>query len=189
MLPKPPYRLSDEEAHLYTAVTDYVREEFNRAEALANAKRAGTVGFALTILQRRLASSPEAIYQSLRRRRERLESRLRELEVLQRGGQPSPVIVFMAPELDAVDVEDLDDAPEQEVEDAEARIFDQATAARSIVELKAELDNPEGAREPRPRRTPSKRGYQVARAREPARRDLHGYRTGRPDRGAGHSQR
>ena len=53
-----PYRLSDEEAHLYTAVTDYVREEFNRAEALANAKRAGTVGFALTILQRRLASSP-----------------------------------------------------------------------------------------------------------------------------------
>ena len=63
-----PYRLSDEEAHLYTAVTDYVREEFNRAEALANAKRAGTVGFALTILQRRLASSPEAIYQSLRRR-------------------------------------------------------------------------------------------------------------------------
>ena len=79
-----PYRLSDEEAHLYTAVTDYVREEFNRAEALANAKRAGTVGFALTILQRRLASSPEAIYQSLRRRRERLESRLRELEVLQR---------------------------------------------------------------------------------------------------------
>ncbi len=135
-----PYRLSDEEAHLYTAVTDYVREEFNRAEALANAKRAGTVGFALTILQRRLASSPEAIYQSLRRRRERLESRLRELEVLQRGGQPSPAIAFTAPELDADDVEDLDDAPEQEVEDAEARILDQATAARSIVELKAELD-------------------------------------------------
>ena len=135
-----PYRLSDQEAHLYTAVTDYVREEFNRAEALANAKRAGTVGFALTILQRRLASSPEAIYQSLRRRRERLESRLRELEVLQRGGQPSPVIAFTAPELDADDVEDLDDAPEQEVEDAEARILDQATAARSIVELKAELD-------------------------------------------------
>ena len=65
---------------LYKAVTEYVREEFNRAEALENDKRAGTVGFALTILQRRLASSPEAIYQSLRRRRERLESRLRELE-------------------------------------------------------------------------------------------------------------
>ncbi|MFO0767683.1 MAG: DEAD/DEAH box helicase [Nitrospiraceae bacterium] len=74
-----PYKLSPAEAQLYKAVTDYVREEFNRAEALQNDKRAGTVGFALTILQRRLASSPEAIYQSLRRRRERLESRLREL--------------------------------------------------------------------------------------------------------------
>ena len=61
-----PYQLSEAEAQLYEAVTDYVREEFNRADALANAKRAGTVGFALTILQRRLASSPEAIYQSLR---------------------------------------------------------------------------------------------------------------------------
>jgi hypothetical protein len=39
-------------------VTDYVREEFNRAEALENDARKGTVGFALTILQRRLASSP-----------------------------------------------------------------------------------------------------------------------------------
>ena len=135
-----PYKLSDDEARLYTAVTDYVREEFNRADALANAKRAGTVGFALTILQRRLASSPEAIYQSLRRRRERLESRLRELEVLQRGGQLSRSIAFTAPELDTDDVEDLDDAPEQEVEDAEARILDQATAARSIAELKAEIE-------------------------------------------------
>jgi hypothetical protein len=39
-----PYRLSDGEARLYREVTDYVREEFNRAEALANDKRAGTVG-------------------------------------------------------------------------------------------------------------------------------------------------
>ena len=46
-----PYRLSDAETHLYKTVTDYVREEFNRAEALENDKRAGTVGFALTILQ------------------------------------------------------------------------------------------------------------------------------------------
>src|SRR5499426_150549 len=80
-----PYKLSDAEAQLYKAVTDYVRDEFNRAESLQNDKRAGTVGFALTILQRRLASSPEAIYQSLRRRRERLESRLREMELLHRA--------------------------------------------------------------------------------------------------------
>ena len=69
------YDLSPLEAQLYTAVTEYVQEEFNRADKLNN-ERKTTVGFALTILQRRLASSPEAIYQSLRRRRERLEHRL-----------------------------------------------------------------------------------------------------------------
>ncbi|MCY3730612.1 MAG: hypothetical protein OXF98_04655, partial [Rhodospirillaceae bacterium] len=164
-----PYQLSDEEAHLYTAVTDYVREEFNRAEALANAKRAGTVGFALTILQRRLASSPEALYQSLRRRRERLESRLRELEVLQRGGQPSPVIAFTAPELDADDVADLDDAPEQEGRrrrGAHPRPGYRRPLHRGV---ESGARNPEGAGGPRARRAPPWRGHQVVRAREPAR--------------------
>jgi len=50
------YTLSDPEAQLYHAVTEYVREEFNRADQLDNGGRKGTVGFALTILQRRLAS-------------------------------------------------------------------------------------------------------------------------------------
>ena len=137
------YKLSDEEARLYRAVTEYVREEFNRADALANAKRAGTVGFALTILQRRLASSPEAIYQSLRRRRERLEGQLRELEAASRVQSPEPGIPSIGlrvPELDADDFEDIDEAPEQEIEDVEARVLDEATAARSVVELKAEIE-------------------------------------------------
>jgi hypothetical protein len=76
------YTLSLLEADLYRQVTEYVRQEFNRADALESEGRKGTVGFALTTLQRRLASSPEAIYQSLRRRRERLESRLREEQLL-----------------------------------------------------------------------------------------------------------
>ena len=135
-----PYKLSDAEAQLYREVTDYVRQEFNRAEALQNDKRAGTVGFALTILQRRLASSPEAIYQSLRRRRERLESRLRELELLQRGGEVAPAIASAVPLLDAEDLEDLDEAPDGEVQAAEEQILDQATAARTIAELKAEIE-------------------------------------------------
>jgi len=133
-----PYKLSDVEARLYREVTEYVREEFNRAEALQNEKRAGTVGFALTILQRRLASSSEAIYQSLRRRRERLEKRLREMEILQRSGAvPAPGIG--GPILDADDVEDLEEAPENEVEVAEEEILDQATAAATLVELKHEI--------------------------------------------------
>ena len=133
-----PYKLSPAEARLYKEVTDYVRQEFNRAEALENDKRAGTVGFALTILQRRLASSPEAIYQSLRRRRERLEKRWRELDVMQRSG--SAIIQSVSgPTLDADDVEDLEEAPENEVEAIEEAVLDQATAAATLAELKIEI--------------------------------------------------
>ena len=138
-----PYELSPAEAGLYKAVTDYVREEFNRAEALQNDRRAGTVGFALTILQRRLASSPEAIYQSLRRRRERLESQLREMEVMHRGGRLASQL-SMKQGYDAEDVENLDDAPEDEVLAAEEAVLDQATAAKSIAELRAEIDTLKG---------------------------------------------
>lgn len=133
-----PYKLSDAEAHLYKEVTAYVRDEFNRAEKLENNKRTGTVGFALTILQRRLASSPEAIYQSLHRRSERLQKRLRELEILQRGAA-AEAFAATTPTLDEEDVEDLEEAPDNEVEAAEEEILDQATAARTIGELKAEI--------------------------------------------------
>jgi superfamily II DNA or RNA helicase len=133
-----PYRLSDAEARLYKAVTEYVREEFNRAEALQNDKRSGTVGFALTVLQRRLASSPEAIYQSLRRRRERLEKRLRELELLQRGAAAQAALQA-GRTLDPDDVEDLEEAPDNEVEEAEEEILDEATAAATLAELKIEI--------------------------------------------------
>ena len=131
-----PYKLSDGEASLYTAVTAYVREEFNRAEALKNDKRAGTVGFALTILQRRLASSPEAIYQSLKRRRKRLLDKLNEFI---KKGDVEVISVYSEHLLDTDDMADLDDAPDNEVEKVETEILDEATAARSIEELKAEI--------------------------------------------------
>jgi len=132
-----PYKLSDLEARLYQEVTEYVREEFNRVEAFENDRRAGTVGFALMILQRRLASSPQAIHVSLKRRKERLESRLREMELISRGAQvvqPDDV-----PAYDAEQLEDFEDAPESELLDLEIAVLDQATAARSIDELKAEI--------------------------------------------------
>lgn len=132
-----PYELTPAEQQLYSEVTAYVREEFNRAEALQNDKRAGTVGFALTILQRRLASSPEAIYQSLKRRRERLEKRLRELQALQ-GGVAS-AIDFQGPTLDADDIDELDDAPDDEIETTEEEVLDQATASRTMAELRTEI--------------------------------------------------
>jgi len=133
------YKLSDPEAELYTKVTEYVREEFNRAERLENEGRKGTVGFALTILQRRLASSPEAIYQSLRRRRERLEKRCREEELLKRGAEVKIDWGREIPTLTADDLDDLEDAPDEEVEDTEEKVVDLASAALTITELKAEI--------------------------------------------------
>jgi superfamily II DNA or RNA helicase len=133
-----PYKLSDLEARLYEEVTEYVRQEFNRADALENGRRAGTVGFALTILQRRLASSPEAIFQSLKRRRERLEKRLRELELLHRGMVGTAGLD--APDLDADDIDDLEDAPETEIEATEEQVLDQATTAATLGELGLEID-------------------------------------------------
>ncbi len=133
------YKLSELEARLYKDVTGYVREEWDRAEALENDGRRGTIGFALTILQRRLASSPEAIYQSLRRRRERLENRLREELLLKRGGE---VRIDFPPgvALSSEELEDLEDAPDTEVEETEEQILDQATAARTIAELEVEIN-------------------------------------------------
>ena len=132
------YRLSDLEQQLYHKVTEYVREEFNRADALENNGRKGTVGFALTILQRRLASSPEAIYQSIHRRRERLQKRLQDEEAFKQG---------LSDRLDfgrTINMEDLeddfDDVPEDERESTEEEVVDQATAARTVVELQAEIE-------------------------------------------------
>ncbi len=127
------YTLSDQEAVLYKQVTDYVREEFNRVEALANEGRKGTVGFALTILQRRLASSPEAIYQSLRRRRERLEKRLREEREPQRHGEETLWSLCLRGELE-------EDLTAEEWEVSEEEVMDQATAAQTIAELQAEIE-------------------------------------------------
>lgn len=131
------YRLSDAEAALYAAVTEYVKTEFARAEKLADGGRKGTVGFALTALQRRLASSPEAIYQSLRRRHQKLKRRIEEERLLQRGGQ-------IADRLDSHryasdDIWDADEAlSAEEYEELEETLVDQATAAQTIQELEAE---------------------------------------------------
>ena len=169
-----PYHLSPPEEALYKAVTEYVRNEFNRAEALENDKRAGTVGFALTILQRRLASSPEAIYQSLRRRRERLESRVcANWNCSSVPGRPRPSLPPLRPRSIAEDVDDLDEAPDNEVEAAEEEILDQATAARSIAELRIEIETLKGLEGQALVVRRSGTDTKWTRTFEPARRNLH----------------
>ena len=142
------YELSPEEEALYEEVTDYVRDEMNRAERFAGEsgddRRRVNVGFALTILQRRLASSPEAIYRSLIRRRERLERRLSEETSSAPGASRPPgegtASEGALPRLTADYLDDLEDAPETEVEEAEERILDQATAAATVAELRTEIE-------------------------------------------------
>lgn len=124
-----PYELTELEYSLYEQVTAYVREGMNRADRVGG-KRKNTVGFALTVLQRRLASSPEAIYKSLVRRTERLERK--KLEIL------NGTYTDKEP---TVDVEglDADDYSSEQIEELEEELLDAATAAQTVEELDAEL--------------------------------------------------
>jgi hypothetical protein len=116
------YELSDPEEQLYLAVTEYVTHEMTRADWLAqqeggegNQKRA-IVGFALTMLQRRLASSPNAIYRSLERRRKRLEATLGEARMAQNQAEQLAALTgnaslddLSAPRLARLDADELED--------------------------------------------------------------------------------
>ena len=140
------YELSDAEKDLYEAVTQYVREEMSRADRLkeqGDSKRGFTVGFALTVLQRRLASSPEAILQSLVRRHARLKKRRDEMRFGTASGTDNDLAMRLSEMLgrDVADAGDdeLDDVPSAEAEETESDVADAATAARTIAELDKEL--------------------------------------------------
>ena len=124
-----PYELTALEQDLYEDVTHYVREGMNRAEKLGG-KRKNTVGFALTVLQRRLASSPAAIYKSLVRRSERLERKKQEIL----NG------IYSDAET-AIDISafDEDEYNAEELEQIEEDVTDAATAAQTVEELSTEL--------------------------------------------------
>lgn len=124
-----PYELTALEQDLYEDVTHYVREGMNRAEKLGG-KRKNTVGFALTVLQRRLASSPAAIYKSLVRRSERLERKKQEIL----NG------IYSDAET-AIDISafDEDEYNAEELEQIEEDVMDAATAAQTVEELSTEL--------------------------------------------------
>lgn len=124
-----PYELTAGEYDLYDQVTEYVREGMNRADRIGG-KRKNTVGFALTVLQRRLASSPEAIYKSLVRRSERLERKKQEIL--------NGTYVEKEPRFNLGDLDD-DDFNAEEIEELEEELMDAATAAQTVEELDAEL--------------------------------------------------
>jgi SNF2 family DNA or RNA helicase len=137
------FDLSPLEDELYQAVTDYVRNGMNRAARMQEEgdKRKGIiVGFALAGLQRRLASSPAAIYHSLRRRRERLAKQAEQLRELAAGGRAIPA-AELPKGVKFADLEDFDydDFDDEELEELEDYVIDAATAAATAEELEAEV--------------------------------------------------
>lgn len=136
------YVLSVSESRLYHEVTEYVRNGMNRAEALmqgGDRRRGLVVGFALAGLQRRLASSPAAIHESLRRRREKVERRLVEVEQFAKATAPtrqSMPIGGMPASLDEFDYDEFSDV---EMESLDNAAVDAATAALAVGELQEEL--------------------------------------------------
>ncbi len=138
------YELSDKEAVLYEAVTRYVAEEMNRAEKLAaeagGDRRRTVVGFALTTLQRRLASSPAAIHESLKRRLKRLEQKLEEARQAKRAAEfQDDRIDFGIDIRGAATAEDLEDDLEEEPESEAQAFVDLASASTTVAELEKEI--------------------------------------------------
>jgi superfamily II DNA or RNA helicase len=131
-----PYELTEVENDLYELVTDYVRNGMNRAAKL-DGKRRNTVGFALTVLQRRLASSPEAIHRSLIRRAQRLELTKRGIE----NGAYREDRDVLRPDRYKYLTSDIDyvEVSAEDVEELEENLVDAATAAETIVELESEI--------------------------------------------------
>ncbi len=132
------YDLSPKELQLYEAVTSYVQEGMNRAkrlEAGADKRRGLAVGFALAALQRRLASSPHAIHESLRRRKEKLSKQLLEA---QRSGQLAPGVTLDRSISDN-DGFDTDDYDGEEFEQLEDEAIEGAVLATTILELEREV--------------------------------------------------
>ena len=128
------YPLTPAEQDLYVTVTDYVRDQMNLADQLANdGKRRSSVGFALTTLQRRLASSPRAIHRSLERRLARLTEQLAEARMGAAGLRLSASVEV--PD-DDFDDDDLTDAEREDLEDT---AVSGVTAAETIEQLEAEI--------------------------------------------------
>jgi superfamily II DNA or RNA helicase len=136
------YQLSEGEAALYTAVTEYVRNEMNRVERFAEGdkKKRNNVGFALQILQRRLASSPAAIYQSLKRRRERLENELAEALLSAKSRRPGINEPAINPDM----LGNIEEYGQEEVDELEDLISTGATTAETVEQLALEVETLKG---------------------------------------------
>jgi len=124
------FKLNHEEYDLYKAVTAYINEFLPQASG----RKKASVALVRTVLQRRLASSTMAIHESIRRRLERQETLLRELEEL-----PPAQLAKRLAQLQQrryVDAEQDEDDLDDEERD---RLIDDFTGAVALDQLRSEI--------------------------------------------------
>ena len=121
------YQLEGAEWELYEAVTDFVSRQLRE---IRGEHTKSTAGFALTIMQRRLASSVRAIRRTLERRVERIEVALADPEAYLRKRKAFQAAALPDPD----DIEDLDEADLWRLED---RVLEE-WLPETVAELEAE---------------------------------------------------
>jgi superfamily II DNA or RNA helicase len=123
------FRLNREEYDLYKAVTAYINEFLPQASG----RKKQSVALARTVLQRRLASSTKAIHESIRRRLERQQTLLQELEDLPPAQRARRLAQLQGRLTDVEqDEDDLDDATRDQ-------LANEFTAAVELDQLRAEI--------------------------------------------------
>lgn len=124
-----PFTLNTEEFALYKAVTGYINQFIPQQQG----QRKTSAALARTVLQRRLASSACAIHESLKRRIQKQQALLDELEALPPAQRSRKLAALQGRIMDTEqDEDDLDDT-DRDV------LIDEFTAAVELEQLRAEI--------------------------------------------------
>ena len=121
------FAIDGDEFTLYEEVTRFVKRQSARAAAQGDDRRARAVGFLMSLYQRRLASSANAMRRSLENRARRLEEGLKQAQDLART----------AP-LDLPDLEEMEEMEDAERERLE-RMLEAVTLAGNAEEVRNEI--------------------------------------------------
>ena len=137
------YEITGHELDLYDQVTDFVARKLRE---IRGERSKTTAGFALTTMQRRVASSTRAIRRTLQRRLDRIEKALADPAAYLRGRKAFQISVFA----DAEELEDLDEnarwkaeeaALEEWLPDTVAELEAEQDALRPLLALAQEVEN------------------------------------------------
>lgn len=123
------FRLNPEEKLLYDQVTTYVQKHFDRARENRH------ITFALMILQRRLCSSVNSVYESLKRRRNKLEKILDYPEEIEANPEKFRRVRELSNEEYDEEYSDLTDSEREDIE----KKLEMLTYADNIEQVKEEI--------------------------------------------------